>query len=152
MARTFRSFVGLSAVGAALLACSKPAPAATTALDAGADASPSANTDACEGVFLSPPKNAVLLCDEHVVANGTEVHWRSYATTEPRAAVNARYRVATATCPYSLTFRGPIFSIAHERRRLQTYDAASAEPPSCAKKPDRTDKTVILVSESFDRP
>jgi hypothetical protein len=139
----------LAVAGASSAGCSKPRvdahPSASTS------ASTSAGLDDCEGIFAAPA-NTVALCDEHVLGNGAEIHWRSYASTESRAAVNARYRVASANCPYELTFKPPAFGIASGGRRLATYEAAEPEYPKCARTPGAAHKTVILVSEKFDRP
>ncbi|MDB4933252.1 MAG: hypothetical protein JWP87_224 [Labilithrix sp.] len=128
-------------------ACSKP-PAA----DGKTSTSTSTSTsgDECAGIFEAPA-GAIPLCDEHVVANTGEIHWRSYATAEARSAVNARYRVASANCPYELTFKPPAFGIASGGRRLATYEASEPEYPKCAKTPGVSHKTVIVVSDLHER-
>ena len=103
----------------------------------------------CATLFDAPPE-AELLCDEHVMAQSMEIHWRSYATTRSLADENARYRAATSRCDVTLVGEAPGLSIASGGRRLETFEK-SASYPRCGRGPTEAHRTVVLISEKHDR-
>ncbi len=115
------------------------------------DAGTTTSSMDCEQVFAAPA-HAELLCDEHVMGSGMEIHWRSYGSNEERGAVDLPYWRAATTCHYSVESKPPIFSVTGGGRRLETFDAPTSGPPTCAKVPGPSHRTVIVLSEKHDRP
>ncbi|MBS2019260.1 MAG: hypothetical protein JST00_40730 [Deltaproteobacteria bacterium] len=107
--------------------------------------------DDCTQVFL-PPSGAEPLCDEHVMGSGMEIHWRSYASKEPQAALEARYRASAGRCGYALVTKPPQLSVSHGSMRLEVFDAGAKGYPSCSASPKSDHVTVIVISEKHDRP
>lgn len=106
--------------------------------------------DDCERLF-GPPPNAEKLCDEHDNAVDSELHWRSYATTESRVDVNRRYHEWAGKCHFGFVTKPPIFSVTKGPSRLSTHEATPVDYPTCEKKPSANHKTVIVVSTMFKR-
>ncbi len=136
-------------VGLFLLGCtrepapaSKPEPAASDAT-----ASPSAE---CEKLF-EPPAGAELLCDQHDLATDAEVHWRSFALREGRAALEKRYRELAGRCGAEVTSRPGELGIGKGPFRLSIHDAEPKGYPGCEKAPSSEHRTVVLISSMFRR-
>ena len=120
-------------------------------------ASPSASTppagpagDECATLF-SPPPGAHKLCDEHVMGKGAEIHWQSYAFTEPRFAVFKPYWDAASRCKVSLVTKPPLLSISRDGWRLEAFDVEGGGFPTCDKAPGPEHKSVIMISVKYDR-
>jgi len=111
---------------------------------------PSADAQHCARLF-EPPAGADLLCDEHVLGGGAEIHWRSYGTTETRGQVDARYQRAADGCGASLVFKPPLFSIEKGALRFETFEVESTVYPRCTKAPDPAHRAVVILSEKHDR-
>ena len=94
---------------------------------------------------LAPPPGAELLCDEHVIAKDSEIHWTSYATSEPRSTVDARYAKLVGTCSITGTVQ-PDLDLARGQQRFATYDASAKSYPWCSVSPKPSHRTVIVVS------
>ncbi len=127
------------------------APAAASPISSSSVVAPSASASAdgpaCEALFGAPP-GADPLCDEHVVANGAEIHWRSFATKEARAAVNQRARERSVGCGFGLVAKPPLFDVADgARRHFETYEASAGGFPRCEQQPTSAHQTVIVISE-----
>ena len=105
----------------------------------------------CASLF-EQPSGSDMLCNEHVMGSGMEIHWRSYATTATRSAVNQRYEAAAARCGASVTNKPPAFSLVSGDKHLNTFDVApGASHPTCDKNPQPAHRTVILISNKHDR-
>lgn len=105
----------------------------------------------CEAI-LAAPEGADPLCNEHVFANGAEIHWRSFATKETRAALNLRYLERSRGCGLGVVTKPPLFDLRDgERRHLETYEAGEGGYPQCEKKPTSAHRTVIVISEMTRR-
>jgi hypothetical protein len=131
------------------------ASAATTADPSAPPSSPVASLPADCGKVLEPPAGADLLCDEHVLGSGAEIHWRSYGVADDRASVNQRFREAVGAlasrCSVGLVFKPPLFSIMGGDRRLETFEASDPSYPKCGKAPAPAHRTVIVVSDKMNR-
>jgi hypothetical protein len=128
------------------LEASAPSPSSAAA------PSSAVSTPTCAGLF-APPPGAQPLCDEHVMGNGAEIHWRSFGVAEPRAAVAERLRALLVSCPAaSLVQEAPRFAIALGNARLETFEASDPSYPTCAMSPRPSTPTVVLVSEMHARP
>lgn len=90
---------------------------------------PASSSDGACAKDFAPPANAKLLCDEHVVGKGMEIHWRSWASTEARTTLDE---------PCGM--------------KVETFDAKQGGYPTCATAPGPEHRTVIVVSEKHDRP
>jgi len=127
-----------------------PLPSASPASAAQAAAAGAAVDGTCQHLFEAP-EGAELLCEEHVVANVAEIHWRSYGLTEARALVNQRYHAAAGGCRASLVFKPPLFSVAVGDQRLETYESSDTSFPRCSRAPRDSHRTVVIISLKHDR-
>ena len=129
-------------------------PAATTPPSADPSASPTASSapagDECAKLF-DPPPGGQKLCDEHVMGNSAEIHWQTYAFTEPRMAVFKPYWDAASRCKVSLTTKPPLLNISRDGWRLEAYDVPGGGFPTCAVAPGPEHKSVIMISVKYDR-
>ena len=150
--------LGCSIVSLALASCSRSTP------DEAPPAPPSKgpiSTKFCSGdptpedckrLFV-PPAGAEPLCNEHVMGNGMEIHWRSYGSKEARGALEPPYHKGAGQCAYGLVFEPPLFTISdHGAMRLEMFEATDKSYPTCSVSPKPEHKTVIVISEKHDRP
>jgi hypothetical protein len=106
-----------------------------------------ATSSTCEALFAAP-EGADPLCDEHVLGNGAEIHWRSFATREPRLELNRRYLERSRGCGLGIVTTPPSFDLRDgDRRHFETYAAGERGYPQCASKPTVAHQTVIVISE-----
>ena len=120
-----------------------PAPVATRA-----DASTAVD---CKGLF-SPPAGSELLCDEHVLGTGMEIHWRSYGSKEARALLESPYHSGATRCGHALVTKPPLFSVSDDAAlRLELFEPSDKGYPTCTTTPKAEHRTVIVISEKFDR-
>lgn len=124
--------------------------ASTPASSAPSHATGGGSDPGCAHLFDLPP-GAELICDEHVMANVAEIHWRSYGVAEARASVNQRYHGLASSCGVSFTFKPPLFSLSKGERRLETFEVSNRSYPTCANNPTAKHQTVVVVSEKYDR-
>jgi hypothetical protein len=106
--------------------------------------------DGCAGLF-DPPEGAVKLCDEHVVANGSDIHWTSWAVTSSRTDAFRPYEQRAATCSASVTTTPPLLTVSKEAKRLSIHEATETGYPTCANRAPATHPTVVIVSVKVDR-
>jgi hypothetical protein len=141
--------VNTTAVDVPRSSASTPSTPSTSAAPAPATSASAAAGD-CEALF-APPAGAVKLCDEHVAAEGSEIHWQSYAHADDRHGLWTPYHERAGRCGASATFKPPLLSVAKEGKRLELFDAAGGGFPTCSKAPAATHKTVVIISEKHDR-
>lgn len=108
-----------------------------------------------KGIFYEFPsyRGAKLLCQEHVMAAGAEIHWRTFAVADEVAAVVAFYEKALGTKAerddkggFRLRATPAASSV------LTVYAPARADTyPHCGEKPAAGDRAVILVSVRYQR-
>jgi hypothetical protein len=142
----------MAAVGVlVLLGCSR-SPERATAPAAPASAEPATKDDgaSCTTLFVAPPSGKEL-CNEHVMGNGAEIHWRSYAYSEDRYALWGPYHRRASKCGASFTFKPPLLEVSKQGMRLELFDANGGGYPTCSVKPSPEHKTVVVVSEKLDR-
>lgn len=153
-----------------LVGCSKPqtdsnnptpattAATAPTATTAAVQSAPSTSAPAptpraaCDGVFDAPP-GAVKLCDEHVLADKSEIHWTSWSVTTSRMETFEPYRKRAGECKMGFTFKPPILSVSNNAdMRLSIHDVTETGFPSCSTKPGAEARSVIVISQKRDKP
>jgi hypothetical protein len=106
-----------------------------------------------KGMFYDFPSYAGthLLCQEHVLAKGMEIHWRSFGAGDEVAKVVAFYEKATGKKAEGDANGG--FTVrASENAVLTVYAPAKVEAyPHCSERPGKNDRAVILVSTATRR-
>ena len=129
-----------------------PPPAAPNLAPPSAVAAKSAGPprEGCDGLF-DPPAGAVKLCDEHVLGDGAEIHWTSWAVKASRMDAFRRYEKHAGECNASSTSKPPLLTVSKSGARLSIHDANESGYPSCGMKPDADHPTVIVISEKHDR-
>jgi len=101
------------------------------------------------GSFAAYPE-ARKLCQEHVAGTTMHITWASYATRDELARVVAFYekdqgKKAETGPQGELTIHAP----ARDRDVITVFPVEKAgDFPSCAEKPGRGERTVILVSSA----
>jgi hypothetical protein len=99
---------------------------------------------------LAPPPGADRLCDEHVMAKDSEIHWTSFATTAARSDVDARYGKLVGTCGITGKVK-PDLDLARGDQHLATFDATSHVYPTCGTAAKSGARTVIVISTLMHR-
>jgi hypothetical protein len=93
-------------------------------------------------------KGARMLCNEHISGNTMHITWSSWATKDDIATVVAHYEKvigAKATRGSEGEYK---FSDGKDLR-LSVYPADKNDSfPKCATKPDKTEKTIVLISNA----
>lgn len=96
------------------------------------------------------------LCAEHVMGNGMEIHWQSYATADPPPKVVAFYEAALKRKGKADSSGGVEWRGASDPDAIVTVFATdkAGKYPSCAERPGPSDKTVLLFSKAtrFGKP
>jgi hypothetical protein len=107
--------------------------------------------EGCDGVF-DPPQGAIKLCDEHVLADKSEIHWTSWSVTTSRMDTFDPYRKRAGECKMGATWKPPILSISNNAdMRLSIHDVTETGFPSCSVKPGAEAKSVIVISQKHDK-
>lgn len=135
-----------------------PAPLSATTDAAGSsvpDAGPvsssaSPDTARCDALF-GPLFGAKPLCSEHVLGEGAEIAWQSYAFKGTPRGVFDSYRKVAEECGASAVTKPPQLSYAKGDRRLSVH-AAKDNYPTCATKAGPGDDVVVIVSQKMNRP
>lgn len=139
----------------AIVSCSRaPEDATADAPTAPTPSAPSSDlvpADDCAALF-APPPGATKLCDEHVLTEGSEIHWQSYAHADDRYALWPSYQERARKCGAGTISKPPMLEVVKDDRRLELFDAAGGGFPTCTVAPAADRKTVVLVSEKHDRP
>lgn len=105
----------------------------------------------CADVFAAP-RDGELLCDERIMANVGEVHWRSYATSRRQHEVFAPYKSAASTCHFGWCDKCSDPDVTHGSSTVRIYDAKTKGYPTCGKGPSPSHNSVIVVLEELKRP
>lgn len=155
--RASRSSKALAIVALTLASCSRttpdeaPAPPAKAPLSTKFFSNDPTPED-CKRLFAAPA-GAEPLCNEHVMGNGMEIHWRSYGSKEARGALEPPYQSGAGQCKYGLVFKPPLFSVSDNAdNRLEMFEASDKSYPTCSVSPKPEHKTVIVISEKHGRP
>ena len=114
---------------------SPPAPAAGA----------TAPAESCAGLF-EPPAGGTKLCDEHVAAEGEEIHWTSWAVTASRMDAFKPYGDRGAACGASVVTKPPILAVSKGEMRVSVHDKGETGYPTCASTPGPGDQSVVLIS------
>lgn len=143
----------------AVSGCDRGAVSATPAPSASAPATPSATTSATTSASASdgdcatafdPPRGGQLLCDEHVLAQSSEIHWRSFGVPEGYGEVRDRYRRLAASCNLGFAFKPPGFSMSRGDLRLEVHEPTETYP-TCATAPQPSHRAIVIVSTKTER-
>jgi hypothetical protein len=103
----------------------------------------------CATAF-DPPRRGELLCDEHVLAQSSEIHWRSYGVPDDYADVKERYHRLAASCNLGFVFKPPGFSMSRGDLRLEVHEPTETYP-KCATAPQPSHRAVVILSSKTDR-
>lgn len=96
--------------------------------------------------FFDPPAGATKLCDEHVMGEGAEINWTSWAVATSRWDTFTVYQTRARECGASTVSKPPILSISKDETRLSVHDKDEPGYPSCASKPGAGDRSVVVIS------
>jgi len=107
--------------------------------------------EGCDGLF-DPPAGAVQLCDEHVLGDGAEIHWTSWAVNASRTETFHVYQQRAGECSGSSTSSPPLLSVSRGDARLSVHDANERGYPSCAARPGPDRPTVVVISTKREHP
>lgn len=122
-------------------------PVTSAAISASA---PSPLVAGCDSLFVPPPSGD-LLCNEHVLGNHMEIHWRSYGLAEDRHEVFRPYWEGASRYKCSLVTKPPLLAISSGDQRLEAFDAAPGGYPTCGQGPSQKHRTVVVISVKHDR-
>jgi hypothetical protein len=101
----------------------------------------------CQALF-EPPKGAVKLCDQHVLAVGAEIEWTSWVVATDRQATFESYRRRATECKVAL---GEPFTLEDGPQRLAVHAVSDADFPTCSKAPRSGDRSVVVISVKHER-
>ena len=98
---------------------------------------------------FEPYKGARNLCSEHVTGNTMHIRWTSWATRDDVATVVAHYEKAIGKKAETGDKGERTFSDGKDLR-IAIYPATKNDGfPSCSKKPEAGEKTVVLISRAI---
>lgn len=106
-------------------------------------AAPDAGVPARECSQLEPA-NVEPLCNEHVMSQRGEVHWRSWALPDAPDAVFAKYRKLAEACGGQIDAKKQRVRVAGLDVAVTPADVTGA--PSCEKQPEKGSRTVVVIS------
>jgi hypothetical protein len=124
-------------------------PVATPAA-AAPNAPPDRDEDPCSGLF-DPPAGATKLCDEHVMGQGAEIHWSSWAVTTTRWDTFMAYQRPASGCGASTVSKPPLLAVSKDDIRLSIHDVSETSYPTCTTRPGPEANTVIVISAQQKR-
>ncbi|MGV3625678.1 MAG: hypothetical protein ACO1OB_33010 [Archangium sp.] len=84
------------------------------------------------------------LCNQHVLAQRGEVHWKSWAFADSPDSVFAKYRKLAERCGGQIDVKKKRVTIAG--LDIAVHAAGTAGIPSCENQPEKGSQTLLLIS------